>query len=50
MQAEQTQRQADERSQELALVRERQAAREAAAEQVSEKKTKILPPRCCSFY
>jgi hypothetical protein len=34
MQAEQTQRQADERARELALVRERQAARDAAAEQV----------------
>ena len=49
MQAEQTQRQADERSQELALVRERQAAREAAAEQVSEKKNKNTAPALLQF-
>jgi hypothetical protein len=43
MQAEQTQRQADERSQELALLRERQAAREAVAEQVSKKNKNTTP-------
>ena len=43
MQAEQTQRQADERSQELALLRERQAAREAIAEQVSERNKNTTP-------
>jgi hypothetical protein len=43
MQAEQTQRQADERTQELALLRERQAAREAIAEQVSERNKNTTP-------